>query len=105
MFIGWIDRDAHQYEASHGKHCDVAYEILEASGVKCMYSITDDSEEMLLERGWVKTYFTCFACSKTYRIFYNALIPPTKAQKDLILELISEHNAQVNSELKNFLSC
>ena len=103
MFVGWIDRDGNKYRADNGTHCEVAYDILEKQGYSFSYTITDDPEDMLLERGWVKTFYTLF-CHKVYHVYYNCYYAPTKIQKDLILEMISTYNPEMNEELRSYLS-
>lgn len=102
MFIGWIDREGNKYAADNGTHCAVAYDILEKRGFSFSYTITDDPEDMLLERGWVKTFYT-FLGHRSYHIQYLADFAPTKAQKDLILEMVSDFNPELNSELRSYM--
>jgi len=102
--VGWIDRKGKFYPAEGGHHTDVACNILESQGEAVSFSIDDDPEDKLLERGWVKTFFWFNGYSKENRIEYYSNFAPTREQKDLILELRSDFNVSVNSELSQFLS-
>ena len=101
--LGFIDRKGRFYPTSFGNHTDLAYSILEKAGYEVTYSLEEDPEDYLLARGWIKTYFEFRGHQKEYAAIYVSSLSPTKAQKDFIIELVSDFNPILNETLKRFL--
>ena len=86
MLCGWLDPNGKLYKCEYWGHSDLAYQLVE--DYKYKYDYSTPIEEVLIENGWIKLYYSMF--DRNHIQFYG---PPfiSEAQKNILRNDYFEH--------------